>query len=546
MAFTQPGYDFLDDAFERHGTEENELRAMLCFAKAHTARMLCVPSTVHLLSLSDLKKPAFTTNGHIHCWDLPVKGGPISTDGLIKIAYIDSNTLEDQEGIRYLLSDIQAKGSSNLLLWYKQSKTKNYLYGVSKEAIPTLMQRCGITGKAGFAPSCPRDIFLSQCLSTLSAMTMIIKFYKESVGKIFAFLTAEVVDRTPATSEIIYLYEQLTQNDELGATCKYWEYTHDHIMIRCEFTGLVSAYRFMYGLPKDVTCGVELITSDTGESALKAVGYWCFGNAQNIVYTDIESHVHKTEFDHDKVNEFLADMYEHVRIPMDRFAKRLRQLKKYSITTYQPPINVIRQMAKSGEKNASPQANLTNEVRDVTLNRMVAKSLFRKMLKTSDIVKYLGKPREQIISEIFGFTIFDPDKDFTVYDLVKTAFQMPELLYPKVNEQLRQKRIRELTKKTADGQLIRPTITPEISNYKAIKSSAIKKIQLSVKKIMDLDYPALIEFYKSKMQQERERRKRYAVQAALAKQVKTETEIPVDTAIKVPVTSEVHKERIEI
>jgi hypothetical protein len=206
-----------------------------------------------------------------------------------------------------LVGNIGEEGYKELLDTQYLLAHDNKKYYASATVVADLAARAGLQGPGVYDPQ-PELFSLimrryGMAIEEKKAITMIMRRSEENTARKIIAVRSE---------KYAYIPQMVLKNiiegfsDDMGKpTCKEWEITQTLTTIRLDFPKVANDIADVYELKHDITPGVVLCTSDTGESSLTAVGTFSVRNA--TVYSEIYKKKHSGAVDVDAILKEIED-----------------------------------------------------------------------------------------------------------------------------------------------------------------------------------------------------------------------------------------------
>lgn len=432
--------EFLLDDFHKRGNDAMEFEELLTEIDNHTTYRQISLKNLTIYNLMDLKYQdqkgfckAFIFEP-ANPWVTDEKSKPkalrFSLDYVLP--HIRNTEMYDKKLYVEMMSD-------NSIMVATKEDGGSYLYHMSSHALATLAQRIGITSNAIADRSFAASMMIAQKLNQRKTAMMVVKSYRR-IGKIYAFLGSKYA-RLPLR-EICAIYRDLfgenpkiskvtdassISEDSENVICEDWEITHEKVTIRFALNGYAKDVSEAYKLGISLIPCLELTTSDIGESAFQASGYWKLGNGAKI-YTDSFKREHRggtlpaspvskqklldsNEFSDavkDGIKESIFDKY-------GDFPKRLKELMQIPIT---------------------PENEALDKRGSVSRNRQAIMKACRYVEKQLQLLKVAGKGGIKALRDQLECTI-EEEKYYTAYDLVMLLYN----LLPSITEKMKSRGI---------------------------------------------------------------------------------------------------------
>lgn len=288
--------DFLQDAFHMSGNNEEAFEELLQEIDAHTCYH---PVAMKNLVVFSRVEEAYQKNAPDECtvyafWPgNPWVKGPGSKAPVIRFETVKvlPNVTSNKEYDAKLYAEMI---SSNSMMLSVMVNGKGSVYHVSTLAIPTLAQRLGVTTAAIGTRSFASDCLIAEQLNQDKEVKLVVKNYRRT-GKICAVMSPKYAEIP--LHDICTIYRDLfgenpnitkisdtttLPSDRKNVTCDGWDVTHERVRINFAFHGYAEDINAMYNIKDKLIPCLELVTSDIGENAFEATGYWKTPNGAKI------------------------------------------------------------------------------------------------------------------------------------------------------------------------------------------------------------------------------------------------------------------------
>jgi hypothetical protein len=282
------------------------------------------------------------------------------------------------------------------------TETKRPLfYLASSNALQTL-DRFGLSGNFLSAPHIVRDIAIAHVFEKNLGITTVVR----NVGacrKIYSILS-DKYENFPQTKTIFSIIKELSheKKSDLGEpVCHTWNVTNFFTKVVLEFPERAETLSKLYELPDVFIPGVQIQTSDTGDSSFTITGTWRRKGSNMCTLSGEVKKRHSGRFDIEKLLEEVSKKIfeEYAKLP-----ETLLKLMETNIT--------------------NPEWDLTNAVFR-TANKQLLTATFEEAFKQLGVVKCIGKKsKKYLMDEILGE--LDYSIPYTAYDIAMYIMWLPD------------------------------------------------------------------------------------------------------------------------
>lgn len=272
---------------------------------------------------------------------------------------------------------------------------------ISPQAYSTLGQRINLPGAAMQYSSIGRECHIADHIANHKEKQYCTAVVKQDNGvdKIFAVLseTYKAIDLFVLKK----ITESLTTTSKMGnPTCLRWYIDHYMAEIVLSFPDHGKEICDSYGIEPMTPC-VKLQSSDTGECAVRAVGFWKTNEGDEIL-TDEFSRTHKGKFT-------AADVVEGVKKDVfDKYEVLPKKLQELSFIPVTPKLDL-------------------SKAKNCAYNAEILKRVYMTVITNCKVPSVLGKKRTAELEEQLTYMI-DASAHYSAYAVAKDIMSLPSFL----------------------------------------------------------------------------------------------------------------------
>lgn len=376
---------FMLNDWEQSGNEEKELNKLLESIDLATSQVRTNLTDFFVEHIYE------DTDGSVYAYvidpDNVLPDGRIA-DGQVRIELLDDMTPEFR---RQSLEE-------GLVLRHKRTGER---FIVSSSAYPTLGQRITLPGTAMQFNSLARDCLIAEHIGHHSSgKTMMILKSQDGIQKAFAFLGPEY--KHVKMDAIRRMAQTLKSESGLGETvCLSWNVTHAKAQVTYAFPEYGKDVCETYKVETMTPC-VKLMTSDTGECSVRAVGLWRTDKGDEL-YIDEYSRRHQGIFD---VEDIMQGTKENIFDKYKEFPKRLQELSYVKI---------------------SPETFNLSTADGLEAHKKFLIKVYKTAIEDLGLKVIIGQRRMQDLSTILEFLV-DETTPYTAYAVAKDILAIPGML----------------------------------------------------------------------------------------------------------------------
>lgn len=306
---------------------------------------------------------------------------------------------------RALYEEMRGPNGSHLCAVVGKDDSVKFYY-ISVNAIPTMATRAGVGGERIRLNSIFRDMYLREGLSLLGAgkKTNKLVVFSDAVlapgeNRLKQVKKIESMMGTYYThipQSVLYASAEKIMNS-LGkkGVVRDWVVSHRFSEIRIEFPDEAEAAQKALGLPDKIIPGVVLMSSSTGDSAVRAYGTYRVEGKHFPVYQDEYAHRHVGTTNSDEVvegieKEILKDMISLPKALAEKQGRIIYEIKE----------GLSRERMKAARRE----------------NAKAVEALITKWAKDLRLVQILGKATTVALTDEMRAEI-DPSEMYTEYDI---------------------------------------------------------------------------------------------------------------------------------
>lgn len=387
---------FMRDDFCASGSDLAEFQKTLKEVSEHTFIKKISTCDLTLLSLRQLQHQQNGTV--IGLWKLPAGNPWIDKNNAgLQNCFLKTEKILSCGDFQGLIDEMVNTTKTMFLL-------NDEIYFASSNVFDSLGTRAGVRGDMLFEPCLERNLCIAKGLgkeANLKDNATLIGIQYNKCKKIL-YIPTEKYTYVPQTC-LNDILKQL-ENSPLGEyTCKRWNIDHNITQIWIEFPEKAEELRQVYHLREELIPGLYLASSDTGKSALKAIGTWRVGTS--ISY-DVAGFGENTQGTHGSRKHtgaidaaaFCDKVDKEVFSKQKNLPEALCELMSLDIT--------------------DPNWNL-NFKKDIKKNREAVATAIKGCFAQIGMVAAIGKSREKELYELLCQEL-DPTIAYTAYDIAMT------------------------------------------------------------------------------------------------------------------------------
>lgn len=246
----------------------------------------------------------------------------------------------------------------------------------------------GLFGKGVAKPTHERNLLVASLFGEDQKATLVVKKEKE-LQKVFAIRSPEYA---PIKQEsIIQILEGCSSLGSIN--CNKWYIDNFFTEIVVSFPDVASDIAKTYDLPKKLTPGIRVTTSDTGDCSLRVEGIW-LSSSNSVAMAEKEvsrKHIGKVNLE-----DVFKEIEESIFAEYTKLPEKLCDLLLINIGDTDPA------------------------------NRVVAYGeAIKAVISHCQIIKAIGKKRETVLRKLL-LEEYDGSYPITAYDVVQKFFSIPE------------------------------------------------------------------------------------------------------------------------
>lgn len=341
-----------------------------------------------------------------------------------------------------LLEEIAKDG---LIFTLKEEKLESPLF-IAPSAYNTLGQRIDMPGSAMQYSSLGRECHIADHVAhhaEKQTCTAVIKRH-EGVDKVFAMLSATY--RPIALNILEDITNALEKESGIGTgEGVRWTINHAMAEIALEFPEYGSKIREAYGLEDELMPCIKLMSSDTGECAVRAVGFWRTTSGDEII-TDEYSRSHKGAI---TAGEIVKNVQKEIFDKYEVFPKTLQSLQLIPVTPKEldlslpkkPPVmpehiddpafagDEVVQKAKSEYEAAciAYKKDKKRYERNLQYNGDILLKVHMAIIKDLKIASILGQKNSKSMEEAVS-NMISSSQHYSAYAVAKNIMCLPNYL----------------------------------------------------------------------------------------------------------------------
>lgn len=374
------------DSWKESGTDIESFKEAVKNISASTSTMLIRAKDVKVLSNTQSVNPAslkFYKLDPQDLWDTS------SGRHTVCEAYMKREGFTDR-GVVELVKELE--NDTKLLL-----QIDSKIYFTSINMLNTFGLRTGVAGNAMLNPCLERDILIAKCLNSDDEMTAIVR-RAGGVRKIFSTLSAKY----PYVPQSICadILTRIETDGKLGDAVGYnWSVDNQFAEIYLEFPEKAEELMAIYGLDREVTPGLYICNSDTGESSIIVRSTWRIGTA--VIILDEFRRKHSGNFN---IDDILEGIDEIVFSKYTLLPEKLCDLMSIDIT--------------------DPDWKALTKTKFRAANRKAIEFVIKSIFKQIKVVDATTKSIEKELYEALCDEI-DYDLSYTAYDICMMIMTLP-------------------------------------------------------------------------------------------------------------------------
>ena len=375
---------FLMNDWEQSGNTETELNKMLSSIDDATKQLK--------VNLTEFYVEHIYEDSVGDVWAYVIDPDNVLPNGQLADDQVNVSLLDD------VLPEFRHESlAEGLVLRHKRTGER---FIVSSSAYPTLGQRISLPGTAMQYSSLARDCLIAEHIGKHGSNTTMVYKTDGGIQKVFAFLGAEYKHVRMSTIEA--MADTLKSDSGLGEiVCLSWNVSHVKAQTTYAFPDYGKEICETYGVETMTPC-VRLMTSDTGECSVRAIGVWRTEKGDEL-YIDEYARRHSGVF---SVSDIMDGTRENVFDKYREFPKRLKELSYVKIT---------------------PEHFDLSTADGLDAHKKYLIKVYKTAIEELGLKAIIGQKRMLDLSAILEF-IVDETEPYTAYAVAKDILAIPGML----------------------------------------------------------------------------------------------------------------------